>query len=464
MTSPTASAQARLAFSVAPTLTHEQQRVVAHGCGALLVFAGPGSGKTRTLTARIANLLVSGRAQAQEILALTFTVRAAEEMRVRLVDLVGHDQAAGVSVATFHALCARILRSHASVFGRSAAFSIYDQNDVIRLIGDVLAECAGDEQDAAELAARVSEQVALAHGRLWTPAILRGRDEPTDRELIATIWEQTDAELVRSNAFDFPGLVTHSVRLLRERSAVRNGYRQRWRHILVDEFQDTDVAQFALLAALAGPAGGAPNGSLVAFGDDDQSVFGWRGADVENLLGFERAFPCAQRLMLRRNFRSRPVILHAAMRCIASNTRREPKALLAERPPGGELRVARFGNDHAEAAWVTKRIAASIAAGSDPREILVLSRSLRWTQPLQQALTAAGIAHRVIGARSLWERVEVQDALAHVALVCNPHDARAFSPMLRIILSCRDAHDPDGSVGRRGGAQPPRGTGLGTAA
>lgn len=407
-------------------LAAEQHTAVTHGTGALLVFAGPGSGKTRTLTVRIAHLLASSRAHAREVLALTFTVRAAEEMRVRLVALVGHDQAAAVTVATFHALCARILRSHASVFGRTSAFSIYDQSDVGRVIRDVLADQHRGADEDAELAARITEQIALAQSRLWTPAMLRGRGDVPDRDRIATVWEQIDDELARCNAFDFPGLVSHGVRLLREHSAVRDGYRRRWRHILVDEFQDTDAAQFALLAALAGPAGCAPHGSLLVCGDDDQSIFGWRGATVDNLLGFERTFPCAQRLVLRRNFRCRPVILDAATRCIATNTRREPKALVAERPHGGAVRVARFASEHAEAAWVTKRVAASIAAGADPREILVLSRSLRWTQPLQQALTAGGIAHRVIGARSLWERVEIQDALAHVALVCNPHDARAF--------------------------------------
>lgn len=417
---PIAPAGGRLA------LTGEQQAAVTHGAGALLVFAGPGSGKTRTLTHRIAQLVTSSRARAHEILAVTFTVRAAEEMRVRLVALLGHDGAAPVTVATFHALCARILRAHAAMFGRSSAFSIYDQGDVGRIIRDLLAD-EHEAPDGAERCAQVGARIALAQSRLESPATLRARG---GGERVAAVWEQLEAELARCNAFDFAGLVTHAVRLLREQPAVRAGYRRRWRHALVDEFQDTDAAQLALLTALVGPAGGAPDGSLVVCGDDDQSVFGWRGAQIENLLGFQRAFPCAQRLVLRRNFRCRPAIVRAASRCIAANSRREPKALIAQRAAGGDVRVARFVNDHAEAAWITRRIAGSIAGGSDPREILVLSRSLRWTKPLQQALTGAGIAHRVIGARSLWERVEVQDALAHVALVANPYDAR-LSPRRR---------------------------------
>ncbi len=408
-------------------LSAEQQQVLTHSTGALLVFAGPGSGKTRTLTGRIAHLLDSGRARPQEILALTFTVRAAEEMRVRLVGLVGHDRAAAVTVATFHALGARILRTHAHNFGRSPSFSIYDQGDVARVARDLLQDDhAGSDESAGELAAEVVQQIALAKSRLASPAALRTDAARQNGAWLATLWERLDGELERSNAFDFADLVTHPVWLLREHPPIRGDYRRRWRHVLVDEFQDTDPAQLALLAALVGPAGGAPHGSLMVVGDDDQAVFGWRGAAIENLLEFNRSFPCAARLVLRRNFRCRPAILHAATRCIAHNTRREPKALLADRPPGGDVRVLTFRNDHAEAAWLTKRIAGLIATGSDPREILVLCRSLRWTQPLQQALTAAGIAHRVIGARSLWERVEVKDALAHVALVANPSDTAAF--------------------------------------
>jgi DNA helicase-2/ATP-dependent DNA helicase PcrA len=406
-------------------LTAEQRAAVLHGDGALLLFAGPGSGKTRTLTGRIAHLLESGRARPREILALTFTVRATEEMRVRLVGLVGHDAAAAVTVATFHALCARILRTHAAVFGRTSSFSVYDQSDVARIVRDLLVDEPGGGEVAGELAGQTAAEISLAKSRLWTPQTLRER-EPHDGARLAGVWERVDAELERSNAFEFSDLVTCCERLLREQPAVRDGYRRRYRHILVDEYQDTDPAQAAVLLGLAGPHGCAPGGSLMCVADDDQSIFSFRGATVDNVLSFAEAFPGAPQLVLRRNFRCRPEILQAAVRCIRHNTRRMPKALVATRPRGGSVRVARLANDHVEAHWVTKQIAAAIAGGTDPREILVLSRSLRWTQPLQQALTAAGIAHRVIGARSLWERVEVQDALAHVALIANPHDGAAF--------------------------------------
>ena len=427
MTPLTASATLRLAPANAPELSAEQQQVVDHGAGALLVFAGPGSGKTRTLTARIAALLRGGRAKPQEILALTFTVRATEEMRVRLTGLIGQQTASAVTVATFHSLGARILRLHAGAFGRTAAYSIYDADDVLRVICDVVADSQQVDRDPpGDLAKTVLTQIATAKSRLWSPAVLRDRAEHPDRERIATIWDAVEREMRQSNAFDFADLLTNSVALLTNDPAIRGRCRAYWRHIVVDEFQDTDPSQFALLARIAGPGGCAPGGSLVVAGDDDQLLYRWRGADVENLLGFRDAYPCATELTLRRNYRCRPEILEAATRCISHNERRRAKALLADKPPGGSVSVARLSSDHQEAAVVCKRIGEAVTRGTDPREILVLCRSLRFTQPLQRALTSAGIAHRVIGAHSLWERVEVLDALAYVALLCNPHDAGAF--------------------------------------
>ena len=408
-------------------LSAEQLRVVEHGSGALLVFAGPGSGKTRTLTARIAALLAEGRARPREILALTFTVRAAEEMRVRLTALLGAEVAGDITIATFHALGARILRAHASAFGRTPSYSIYDADDVLGLIRGALADDAsGDPPLADDLATAALPQIMLAKSRLWSPAELRERAEHPDRRRIAAIWEQVESELRASNAFDFADLVTNTVALLTLDPAIRLRSRRRWRHILVDEFQDTDHAQFVLLERLAGPGGGAPHGSLVVAGDDDQLLYGWRGADVNNLLGFRRAYPCATELVLRCNYRCRPEILAVAARAIAHNTRRRAKALVADRAPGGRVAIARFASDRREAAALTRIIGAEIARGIDPREILVLCRSLRFTVPLQHALTSAGIAYRVIGAHSLWERVEILDALAYVALVCNPYDIVAF--------------------------------------
>lgn len=422
-----ARAQDPVACIGALPLSHEQQQVVGHGAGALLVFAGPGSGKTRTLTARVAELLSCGRARPQEILALTFTVRAAEEMRVRLTALIGQQAASEVTVGTFHALGARILRDHAGAFGRSGSYSIYDADDLLRVIQDVLAVAADDRDEPMEdFPKQALAEIASAKSKLWSPDDLRARAEHPERDRVAALWEAAEVEMRHSNAFDFADLLTNSVALLSGDPAIRQRYRQRWRHIVVDEFQDTDRSQFELLQRLSGPGGCAPHGSLVVAGDDDQLLYRWRGAELENLLGFPCAYPCAAELVLRRNYRCRPEILHTATRCIAHNEQRRVKDLQAVRPPGGIVSVSRFASDYEEAAVLARRIGALIERGTNPREILVLARALRYTQPLQQALTSAGIAHRVIGAHSLWERVEILDALAYVGLVCNPHDAAAF--------------------------------------
>jgi DNA helicase-2/ATP-dependent DNA helicase PcrA len=426
MTAPTATARDQHGVAGMPALSDEQRRVVEHGDGALLMFAGPGAGKTRVLTARVATLLARGCAQPREVLALTFTVRATEELRVRLTALVGNEAADAVTIATFHAAAARILRAHATVFGRTAAYSIYDPDDVARVIRDVLANDAPGDGASTDVSEALA-QITTAKGRLWTPDAMRVYGEHPDREQIATIWDAVDGELSASDAFDFGDLVVNSVTLLTSDPAVRARYRRRWRHIVVDEFQDTDYAQFRLLACLAGPAGGAPGGSLVVAGDDDQLLYRWRGADGDNLLEFRRTYPCATEVVLRRNYRSRPEILEAATRCIRHNTRRRAKALIAVRPAGGRVSVARFPNDHAEAAVLAREIATAIDAGVNPREVLVLCRSLRYTRPLQQALTAAAVAYRVVGGHSLWERVEIRDALAYVALVSNSRDAAAFT-------------------------------------
>ncbi|MFP5378766.1 MAG: ATP-dependent helicase, partial [Vicinamibacteria bacterium] len=410
----------------AAELSSEQRAVVDHRVGALLVFAGPGSGKTRTLTARIAALLRDG-VRAQEILALTFTVRATEEMRVRLV---GQDAAYGLTVSTFHGLCARMLRSHATRFGRSVEYSIYDSSDLRRLVADVLADREYDSEPA-ELArgfeADVVNEIAKAKSALWTTEDLRARSAHPEGELIADLWQLVEQELRASNAFDFQDLLTNTVDVLTACPDVRDRYRRRWRHILVDEFQDSDPAQLALLLRLAGATGCGPDGSLMVVGDDDQAVYGWRGAAVSNLLEFDRSFPSARTLMLRRNYRCSRRVLAAAMQCIRHNEQREPKALIARSgAPEGTVSLRRFDNDHAEAAAIARDIVEHRDRGVDPREITVLCRTLRYTRALQQALTARGIAHRVIGGHSLWERVEVQDALSVIALVCNPHDEVAF--------------------------------------
>ena len=415
----------------AGTLSREQQAVVDHEAGPMLVFAGPGSGKTRTITERIAALIRRG-IPAHEILALTFTVRATEEMRVRLVRMLGQDVCQGVTVSTFHGLCNKMLRRHAQRFGRSDKYSIYDETDLRKVLVELVKARRGEdggERDslAADIAKTAVKQIAMAKCTLVTPARMRAHGAHPERELIADIWELLEAEMRSSDAFDFQDLLTLCVSVLTEHADIRGVYRNRWRHILVDEFQDTDRSQFALLLQLAGPEGCGPDGSLVVVGDDDQAIFSFRGAHVGNLLDFQEAFPTARKHLLRRNYRCSRAVLGAAMACIRHNERRESKALVVRSDaPQGSVTRRHFPNEHAEAMAIALEIKARHAAGVPLTAIAALCRTLRYTKTLQQQLTSAGIAHRVIGSHSLWERVEVQDALAYLTLVANPHDAVAF--------------------------------------
>jgi DNA helicase II / ATP-dependent DNA helicase PcrA len=408
-------------------LTAEQAKAVRHGPGPLLLLAGPGAGKTKTLTHRIAHLLATGQARAWEILAVTFSVRAAGELRLRLADLLGEQRARGVTAATFHSICARILREHAAVFGRTDAYTVYDQADVRKVIEWLLSDAQRGAVQAARArcgqpaAAEVLEAISLAKNRLLSPGAYERSAAHPAAALIAAVWREADAELARSNAWSFDDLLVDAVRLLAEHPHRLAHYRQRWRWLVVDEMQDTNHAQAALLELLAGPGG-----NLTCCGDDDQAIYGWRGAEPRGILTFGERFPGHAQVVLGRNFRSRAEILHAAVACVAHNTRRAAKALIAVRGPGGRVTVRVFANEHHEARWVASAIADKLAAGTPPTEILVLARTGYATQTVQSALAHAGIPHRVLGSLGLYERSEVRDALAYLALLVNPADAQAF--------------------------------------
>jgi DNA helicase-2/ATP-dependent DNA helicase PcrA len=408
-------------------LTREQARAVTHGAGPLLLLAGPGAGKTRTLTHRIAWLLATGIADPWEILAVTFSVRTAGELRLRLCDLLGEQQARGVTAATFHSVCARLLREHAHLFGRTRDYTIYDQQDVRRVIGALLSEHdRGQIQHALAAygqpaAGEVLAEISLAKNRLQTPdSYTRAAAHPS-AELVAAVWRESELELERCNAMDFDDLLAFAVRLLAEHPHRLASLRARWRHVLVDEFQDTNHAQATLIDLLAGP-----DGNLVVVADDDQLIYRWRGADPEHVLGFRERYPGHQRIVLGRNFRSRAEILSAAARCVEHNQRRAPKALIAMRGAGGQVQVTAFADEHQEARWIALEIAAAITAGVPGIEILALARTGYATSPLQRALAEAGVPHRVLGSLGLYERAEVRDALAYLTLLANPADAQAF--------------------------------------
>src|SRR6201997_1446006 len=389
-------------------LTPEQAQAVTFGTGPLLLLAGPGAGKTRTLTHRAAYLIHSGRAQPWEILAVTFSVRAAGELRLRLADLLGERVARGVTAATFHSVCVRLLREHASVFGRTERYTIYDQADMRGVVHWLLSDAERGEIQRAladygqPASAEVLAEISAAKNQLLTPEGYERSAPHPGAPLIAAVWRASERELRRCNAMDFDDLLAFAVRLLAEHPHRLAWLRQRWRWIVADEFQDTSHAQATLVDLLAGP-----DGNLCVCGDDDQVIHTWRHADPRHILDFHHRHPARTEIVLGRNFRSRAEILEAAVRCVSHNERRAPKALIAMRGPGGRVRVRAFANEYAEANWVTAQIADALAGGTPPSEILALARTGYATEPLQRALAHAGIPHRVLGSLGLSERTEV---------------------------------------------------------
>ena len=332
-----------------------------------------------------------------------------------------------MTAATFHSVCARLLREHASVFGRTDRYTIYDQADMRRVIDWLLSDAERGEIQRAladhgqPASAELLAEISRAKNALLTPDAYKRSARHPGAPLIAAVWRESERELRRCNAFEFDDLLACAVTLLSEHPHRLAWLRQRWRWLLADEFQDTSHAQATLVDLLAGP-----DGNLCVCGDDDQLIHGWRHADPRHILCFEERHPGHAQIVLGRNFRSRAEILEAAVRCVSQNERRAGKALIAMRGPGGQVRVRAFVNEFAEANWVATQIADALAAGTPPAEILALARTGYATEPLQRALARAGIPHRILGSLGLHERTEVRDALAYLTLLENRVDAQAF--------------------------------------
>jgi DNA helicase-2/ATP-dependent DNA helicase PcrA len=408
-------------------LTAEQAHAVTYGAGPLLIIAGPGAGKTRTLIHRIAWLLTRQLAQPWEILAVTFSVRAAGELRLRLADLLGEQVAATVTAATFHSVCARMLREDAALFGRTEDYTIYDQADMRHVIEWLLSDSQRGAIQAAlddygrPASSEVLSEISLAKNRLLSPMAYEQSAVHPAAPLIAEVWREAEEELRRSNAFSFDDLLVCAVRLLAEHPHRLAHYRERWKWVVVDEFQDTNEAQGVLIALLVGP-----DGNVCAVADDDQLIYSWRGAEPRNVLEFGERFPGHGRVVLGRNFRSRSEILSAAVACVSQNERRTAKALIAVRGDGGRVHVRAFQSEYHAAHWIARTTGQALASGIAPAEILVLARTSYATEAVQTRLAQAGIPHRVLGSLGLYERSEVRDALAYLTLLVNPADAQAF--------------------------------------
>ena len=412
-------------------LNDRQREAVTHAGSPLLILAGAGSGKTRVLTHRIAYLLATGRARAGEILAITFTNKAAAEMRERAGALVG-DDARRMWVSTFHSACVRLLRYEHEAAGLSSSFTIYDAQDSQRLIQMVLKAMDVDIKRFTPkmVAARISD----AKNELIGPARYAetaGKD-PVSR-IVAEAYVEYDKRMRASNALDFDDLIMRTVDLLRENPLIAEHYHRRFRHILVDEYQDTNHAQYVLVRALVGDGkDGVEPAELTVVGDSDQSIYAFRGATIRNIEEFERDFTGARTILLEQNYRSTQNILSAANAVIARNTGRRAKNLWTASGDGALITLDAADSEHDEARFVVGEIDRLADSGVEWGDIAVFYRTNAQSRALEELLVRQGIPYRVVGGTRFYERREIKDALAYLQVISNPDDTVAARRVLNI--------------------------------
>jgi DNA helicase-2/ATP-dependent DNA helicase PcrA len=396
-------------------LNEAQREAVLTTEGPLLVVAGAGSGKTRVLTYRVAHLLAAVGAQPNEILAITFTNKAAGEMRERIEGAVG-PRARAIWILTFHAACGRILRREAERLGYRSNFTIYDQADQVRLVRSCLEEL---ERDPKRFAPRgIHTQISNAKNQLIGPDEYASRVASFYDQTVADVYTLYQRRLFASNAVDFDDLLMLTVEVLQRFPEARERWSKGFRYILVDEYQDTNHAQYVLLQLLAGT-----HGNLMAVGDPDQSVYGFRGADIRNILEFERDFPGTRVIALEQNYRSTNAILNAANAVIAHNRERKEKRLWSELGEGDPVRVIEVEDEHAEARFVAAEIAGLLEYGYSLGEVAVVYRTNAQSRVLEDVLVRQGVAYQVIGGPRFYERAEIKDAIAYLQAIDNPYDS-----------------------------------------
>ena len=412
-------------------LNDRQREAVTHAGSPLLILAGAGSGKTRVLTHRIAYLLATGRARAGQILAITFTNKAAAEMRERAGALVG-DDARRMWVSTFHSACVRLLRYEHEAAGLSSSFTIYDAQDSQRLIQMVLK--AQDVDIKRFTPKMVAARISDAKNELIGPARyaeLAGKD-PVSR-IVAAAYVEYDKRMRASNALDFDDLIMRTVELLRDNPLIAEHYHRRFRHILVDEYQDTNHAQYVLVRALVGDGSdGVTPAELTVVGDSDQSIYAFRGATIRNIEEFERDFAGARTILLEQNYRSTQNILSAANAVIARNTGRRAKNLWTASGDGALITLDAADSEHDEARFVVGEIDRLADAGTDWGDIAVFYRTNAQSRALEELLVRQGIPYRVVGGTRFYERREIKDALAYLQVISNPDDTVAARRVLNV--------------------------------
>ncbi|HJU75413.1 MAG TPA: UvrD-helicase domain-containing protein [Gemmatimonadaceae bacterium] len=402
------------------SLNPDQREAVVHGDGPLLVLAGAGSGKTRVLTTRIANLVRERGVHPGSILAVTFTNKAAGEMRSRIAAMLG-EEPRGMWCGTFHSIGARLVRMHADRVGRTSSYTIYDEDDYLALIKRVMERVNVSSKEFAPQA--IAAVISDAKNRLISEAEFSAAARDAFTRATTRVYDALETHLRQNNAATFDDLLTLSVALLEQHEDIRTQYQRRFRHILVDEYQDTNRAQYRMIAVL-----GKEHGNVTVVGDDDQSIYGWRGADIRNILDFERDFPNAAVVRLETNYRSTPEILHLANAAIAANSERLGKTLRASRGSGPKPVLLASLDERDEADYIATEIERRhySTAGIPYRDVAILYRTNAQSRALEETLRRKGVPYRLVGAVRFYDRREIRDLLAYLKLIANPRDDEAF--------------------------------------
>jgi DNA helicase-2/ATP-dependent DNA helicase PcrA len=405
-------------------LNPPQRQAVTAGNGPVLVLAGPGSGKTRVLTQRVAYLIAAEGVRPYQILAVTFTNKAAREMEHRVQSLLGEEATQGMMLGTFHAICARLLRREAEHLPIESNFVIFDADDQERIVKSIIREF--NLNDKLYRPASVHGAISKAKNDL-----LSADDYPITNyrdEVVKRIYTEYQKRLIASNAVDFDDLLVYTARLLEDFPTVREKYARRFVHVLVDEFQDTNLAQYSLIKHLA-----SAHKNVFCVGDPDQSVYRWRGADYRNVQRFEADYPDAQVILLEQNYRSRQNILDAAMSVIDRAQHRRKKKLFTERGTGEKIFFYEAPDDYAEASFVVDTIAQLVASHQhEPGECAVMYRTNAMSRLLEEAFLAARLPYRLVGAQRFYGRREVKDILCFLRLVHNPADEASLDRVINV--------------------------------
>ena len=405
-------------------LNSQQRKAVTAADGPVLVVAGPGSGKTRVLTQRIAYLIANEGVRPWQILAVTFTNKAAKEMDQRVKSMLTDQATDGIMLGTFHSICARILRREVEHLPLESNFVIFDSDDQERIVKSIIKEL--NLNDKLYRAASVHASISRAKNELIGP-----EDYPINTyrdEVVKRVYVEYQKRLIASNAVDFDDLLVYTARLLEDVPSVRDKYAQRFRHVLVDEFQDTNLAQYALVKHLA-----SHHKNIFCVGDPDQSIYAWRGADYRNVQRFEQDFPDAQVVLLEENYRSHQNILDAAMGVIDRASNRRKKKLFSDRGPGEKIFFYEARDDYSEAAFVVDTIAELVASRKfEPGECAVMYRTNAMSRLIEEAFLQARLPYRLVGAQRFYGRREVKDVIAFIRLVHNPADEAALGRVINV--------------------------------